>query len=248
MGKAVERWQVAQEAEREGWQNWKSLKSDSTRKQLGEYWTRYVNLIAKYVSFKPEGKILDIGCGPAGIIDHILLGQRFGLDPLMDFYLSNFEMSPDIEWKPGNMEKVPFDNDYFDVVITTNTLDHSFEPEKGLGEIHRVLKKGGALILTVNCYAPFRRLLRLAKERLGMGDKAHPYSFSQRQVKAMIEEAGFNLSAKHKGIGTMGVWFYETPLASRFNMVDKVANMIFWLEGRIFGYSCLDFIFIAQKR
>jgi len=145
------------------------------------------------------------------------------------------------------MEDIPFDSDCFDVVITTNTLDHSLKPERGLREMHRVLKRGGSLILTVNCYAPFHRLLRLAKEKVGMRDKPHPYNFPQRQVKAMIKEAGFVPLTNHKGIGTMGVWFYETPVASRFDMVDKVANMIFWLESKIFGYSCLDFVFIAQK-
>lgn len=245
--KAVTRWEIAQEAERKGWQSWKPLKSDSTSKQLDKYWGWYIDLIGKYISFRPEWKILDIGCGPDGIISHMPVGQKFGLDPLMDFYLSNFELSPDIEWKTGTMEDIPFDNDYFDVVITTNTLDHSLEPEKGLREMHRVLKRGCSLILTVNCYAPFRRLLRLAKEKVGMGDRCHPYNFSQRQVKAMIKEAGFTLLINHKGIGTVGEWFFETRLAGRFDMVDKVPNMIFRLEGKIFGYSCFDFIFIAQK-
>lgn len=242
------RWEIAQEAEREWWQNWKPLMSDPKRIQLEKYWGWYIELVAKYISFSQERKILDIGCGPDGIINYIPVGQRFGLDPLMDFYLSNFELPPDIEWKTGTMEDIPFASDYFDIVITTNTLDHSLEPDKGLREIRRVLKRGGSLILTVHCYAPFRRLLRLAKEKVGMGDKSHPYSFSQRQIKAMVEEAGFTLLTNHKGIGTMGLWFYETSLASRLNMINKVANMIFWLEGRIFGYSCLDFIFIAQKR
>ena len=60
--KGVKRWEIAQEAERVGWQNWKPLKSDSTRRQLAKYWGWYIDLIAKYVSFKPEWKILDIGC------------------------------------------------------------------------------------------------------------------------------------------------------------------------------------------
>lgn len=134
--------------------------SDPKRMQLEKYWGWYVDIIAKYISLKPEWQILDIGCGPDGIINYIPVGQRFGLDPLMDFYLSNFELPPDIEWKTGTMEDIPFGSDYFDIVITTNALDHSLDPQKGLGEIHRDLKRGGSLIVIVHCYAPFRRLLR----------------------------------------------------------------------------------------
>ncbi|MCL0073612.1 class I SAM-dependent methyltransferase [Dehalococcoidia bacterium] len=243
----MKRWGIAQKAEKEGWQNWKSLKSDSTSKQLNKYWGWYIDLIAKYISFSPEWKILDIGCGPDGIISHIPVGQRFGLDPLMDFYLSNFELPPDIEWGTGNLEDIPFDSDYFDAVITTNTLDHSLEPAKGLKEIHRVLKPGGFLILTVNCYAPLRRLVRAAREKVGLRDKPHPYNFPQRQVKAMIKETGFTLLVHHKGIGTMGEWFYDRPPLA-VKLVRKVVNIAFWLENKFFGYSCRDFIFIAQKR
>lgn len=239
--KTVKRWRIAQEAEREGWQKFRELLMlDSTRKRLAKYWGWYIDLIAKYISFKPEHRILDIGCGPVGIINYIPVGQRFGLDPLMNFYLLNFEMPDDIVWKQGIMEEIPFDSNYFDVIITMNTLDHSLNPEKGLREMYRILKKGGFLILSVNCYAPFRRLLRIVKEKSGMKDKAHPYSFSQRQIKAMIEKAAFRLLASHKGIGTMGMWFYE-------KCQQPDANIIFSVEKKIFGYSCIDFIFIAQK-
>lgn len=245
--KRLRRWEIAQEAERESWENFKSLKSDSTKRQLGEYWSWYLDLIGKHISFRPEWKILDVGCGPAGIINYIPVGRRFGLDPLMDFYLSNFELPYDIEWKAGTMEHIPFDTDYFDVVITTNTLDHALDPRKGLKEMYRVIRTGGFLVLTVDCYAPIHRLLRIIREKVGKGDKPHPYNFSRRQIEAMIREAGFTLLASHKGRGTMGVWFYETSPTGRFNMVDKAANLIFWLENRIFGYSRVDFVFIAQK-
>ena len=37
----------------------------------------------------------------------------------------------------------------FDLVIATESIEHTFDPKAVLGEIHRVLKDGGILILTV---------------------------------------------------------------------------------------------------
>ncbi|MDD5016282.1 MAG: class I SAM-dependent methyltransferase, partial [Atribacterota bacterium] len=245
--KGQRRWQIAQATEREGWQNWECIRSELQKEPLAQYWKWYLDFISKSISFKSEWKIIDIGCGPDGIINYIPVGERFGLDPLMDFYLSDFELPTDIKWIAGTMEDIPFNSDYFDIVITTNALDHCLEPKKGLREVHRVLRKGGSLILTTNCYAPLRRFLRLAKEKVGMGDKPHPYSFSEEQIKSMINEEGFTLLANHKNIGTMGEWFLEEKKVSKFNIIKRLENTIFWLEIKIFGYSCIDFIFIATK-
>ena len=226
--KAAKRWQIAQKAENERWQNRKSSRSEYLEK-LEEYWGWYLALISKYISFNSEQRILDIGCGSDGIINYIPNGQRFGLDPLMDSYLASSDMPHDIKWNTGTMEAIPFDDKYFDVVVTTNALDHAFDPKKGLAEMRRVLKSGGYLVLTVACYAPIHRFIRLFKEKIGRGDQLHPYNYSQKQVRAIIKEAGFTLLANHKGNGTIGVWFYKRPPEGKTDVVNKAANMIFWL-------------------
>jgi len=246
MPKTEHRWQEAQEAEIAAWRRWHALRPEY-KTQLADYWHWYLERIARYVSFTPQHRVLDIGCGPDGIINYIPAGRRFGLDPLMEIYLSMFEMNPAVVWRAGTMERLPFESGSFDVVITTNTLDHTHEPREGLKEIHRILKPGGALVLTVNCYPPVRRLLRLAGERMGRGDRPHPHNYSRGQVRALLRAAHFDLVSEEQGIGTMGVWFYEKPAATDIGLVHRVANILFSWEERVFGYSCIDFIFIARK-
>lgn len=42
-----------------------------------------------------------------------------------------------------NAERLPFSGEYFDVVLSNATIHHFQDPQKGISEIWRVLKKGG---------------------------------------------------------------------------------------------------------
>ncbi|RYF82649.1 MAG: class I SAM-dependent methyltransferase [Chitinophagaceae bacterium] len=47
---------------------------------------------------------------------------------------------------PAN--KLPFEDSYFDVAVSFETLEHLYEQDEMIGEIKRVLKKDGALIIS----------------------------------------------------------------------------------------------------
>jgi SAM-dependent methyltransferase len=47
----------------------------------------------------------------------------------------------------ADAHKLPFASESFDAVVTFNTFEHLINPEIAAGEIHRVLKPGGRLIL-----------------------------------------------------------------------------------------------------
>lgn len=52
----------------------------------------------------------------------------------------------------GVGENIPFPDEFFDAVFCSNALDHVEDPKKTVEEIHRVLKKGGYFILTVEIF------------------------------------------------------------------------------------------------
>ena len=76
-----------------------------------------------YTEFKEESRILEIGCGADGIINYISKGEKTAVDPLMDYYTSNFTMSKEVNWISGVGEDIPFEDEHFDIVLTINTLD-----------------------------------------------------------------------------------------------------------------------------
>jgi len=94
-----------------------------------------------------KGKLLDVGCGKMPYKDYILkhsqVSQYIGLD--IDTH-RNYGTQPDVIW---NGEVIPFDNQFFDTVLLTEVLEHSFEPEKLLNEVNRVLDCKGYLLATV---------------------------------------------------------------------------------------------------
>jgi ubiquinone/menaquinone biosynthesis C-methylase UbiE len=48
----------------------------------------------------------------------------------------------------GDLRKLPFEDDSFDVVISFETIEHVEEPEKALAELRRVLRPDGVLVIS----------------------------------------------------------------------------------------------------
>jgi len=58
--------------------------------------------------------------------------------------------------------KLPFDDDFFDLVIMIRVIEHLMNPDNAVSEVYRVLRTGGLLIIaTPNQASWFNRLLLL---------------------------------------------------------------------------------------
>jgi ubiquinone/menaquinone biosynthesis C-methylase UbiE len=100
-----------------------------------------------------KGKILDMGTGPGRLPVKIALKnpnlEVYGVD-LSDAMIKIAELnaikagvSQRVEFKVGSVYSLPYENDFFDMVVSTLSFHHWSEPIIGLNEIYRVLKPGG---------------------------------------------------------------------------------------------------------
>ena len=101
----------------------------------------------------PKIKLLDVGIGD-GVYEKLLpKASLSNLDVFgLDLSRAQLERSKSIvkEGKIIDFDKnnIPYKDDYFNIVIVSEILEHLFYPKKVLLESLRVLKKNGYLILT----------------------------------------------------------------------------------------------------
>jgi ubiquinone/menaquinone biosynthesis C-methylase UbiE len=142
-------------------------------------------------------KMLNIGVG-GGILEELAIGKSIdthSLDP-SERAIERLREKCDIgdKAKVGYSEKIPFEDDRFDVVVMSEVLEHLNEEKFDLSveEVSRVLKKNGTFIATVpfeedlvsnyavcpNCGENFHRW-------------GHQQSFSIQKLKQMLEDRSF---------------------------------------------------------
>jgi SAM-dependent methyltransferase len=182
------RWKIAQSVEKPHY----SSTGEETIQLRKKRFSKYMEFIHNYPDFQlsENHMILDIGCAKYGLIHLIDKGERYCLDPLID-PSSVIITGQKLRYLAGVAESLPFKNQTFDIVITTNTLDHLRSPTAALEQVKRVLKTGGILILSVNTFAPINKLYRLFREKIGVRDLPHPFSFTRRQVEQLLKKSGF---------------------------------------------------------
>jgi len=108
--------------------------------------------LIRLVNISPDKSILDVACGNGNTaISARKIGARVtGLDltpELLDQAVEEELMAEmdGIEWKQGDAEALPFEDESFDIVVST--FGHMFAPHPDLAikEIVRVTKKGGTI-------------------------------------------------------------------------------------------------------
>jgi SAM-dependent methyltransferase len=98
------------------------------------------------------GKFLDLGMGDGYVLDK-MRGRGFILEDLYGASINkkevNFVRNKGHQGFHEDMHNLSFKNNFFDIVYTRQTLEHSIAPYIVISEIYRVLKNCGKLVLIV---------------------------------------------------------------------------------------------------
>lgn len=104
-----------------------------------------ISLIKTKFQPKKEETLLDVGCG-TGLTTRPWECKRFGIDPSKKLLEKAKQADPEGEYKLAPAENIPFEDNFFDIVISITAIQNFNDIEKGLNEIKRVGK--GKFILT----------------------------------------------------------------------------------------------------
>lgn len=141
------------------------------------------------------GRILDIGCGTTPFfLLHTEFNEKFGVDPAVGLsYVA--EKITLIHFDVEDGGKFSFEDNFFDVVTMLAVFEH-IEKDKLAGvmkEIKRVLKLGGAFIMTTPCPGTHPLLWLMARLRLVSGEELeeHKDAYGPRDIAFYLAEGGF---------------------------------------------------------
>ena len=130
-----------------------------------------------------SGKLLDFGCGSkpySSLFTNV--NEYIGLDYASEGH-SHEKEQIDVMYDGKN---IPFPNEHFDSVFSSEVFEHIFNPDEIIPEIARVMKRGGQLLVT----CPF-----VWNEHEVPVDYAR---YTQFALKHLLEKHGFTILVQDK--------------------------------------------------
>ncbi|MBI5122794.1 class I SAM-dependent methyltransferase [Candidatus Roizmanbacteria bacterium] len=151
----------------------------------------YNVLIGELKDLKPES-ILDTGCGEGFTLAKLKkakIGKKLeGIEYMDEAIQIGKKINPEILIKKGDIYKLPYIDNSFDLVLCTEVLEHLEDPGKALKELKRVAKKYVVLTVPNEPLFTIQRVFR-GKNILGFG--AHPehiQHWSSRKFKEFVTQ------------------------------------------------------------
>ena len=134
--------------------DYKDLQSGQTK---DNFWFKAKNelvevLMKKACKGRRQLKILNLGAGTGEDLDILSAYGRTYVIDIDEAALSVVDSRLCEEKRVSDACSLPYEDSFFDVVVSFDVLEHIKNDHKAVSEIHRVLKKGGALVFTVPAF------------------------------------------------------------------------------------------------
>lgn len=184
------RWKLAQYFEKRWWKNYLQNKSATDyRKWKMEYWNKLLS--TGNIVISNDSKVLDAGCGPAGVF--MVLENQFvsAIDPLLNDYEKQLHHFKKAEFKNVEFIPTPIENfkreNFYDYIFCMNAINHVQNYELALNSLIDSLKPGGLFIMTIDAHnhSFFKHLFRTIP-----GDILHPYQYDFKEYKSHLIKRG----------------------------------------------------------
>ncbi|MBD3311958.1 methyltransferase domain-containing protein [archaeon] len=196
-----------------------------------------IKKMIRLVSSSPK-KILDIGCGDGWtgkLLKDEYKAEVHGVDIAEKALKSAKKKGLKTKKFDLAKSKWPYKDDYFDLIIAGDIIEHVYDTENFVKECHRILKKGGELIIStpnINSYQN-RFLVLIGKMPLWIDyapnlksykhykTTGHVRVFNKKTLTRLLETYGFKVD-KLTGAGLVG----DAELMNLPKTVVKIGNKI----------------------
>lgn len=164
----------------------------------------------RFLNLGPTDHLLDCGCGRGFFVN--MANRAFGatvtgveLESELLEIARTGNSSPNVDFIPGSVTKLPFNDKSFKKIIFSEVLEHIPDEKTALKEVFRVTAPGGTVALTVpNHRYPFLwdpinwvlEALRIGPIRTGVlsGIWAnHERLYTVERLRELVDEVGFSI-------------------------------------------------------
>jgi SAM-dependent methyltransferase len=136
--------------------------------------------------------VMEVGSGPAGVVEYIRAKEKYAVEPLIDSYRQHYNhfSASDTKYFKQPVEKgIPLPDSFADLIICYNMLDHVLDPDQVIKECERVAKQGSYMLFQVNIYKD--AILKKGQHKL-----LHPHTFNETSALEILEKNNFKAYKK----------------------------------------------------
>ncbi|MBR79592.1 MAG: hypothetical protein CMA88_02260 [Euryarchaeota archaeon] len=188
----------------------------------------------------PEGRVLEVGCGPGSFAEDVVGRDLVCLDPIPEMLNSAEERvnrsrfsrgEAAATFVEGTAESLPFEDNSFDGVCSLFSFRDWYDKKAGLDEALRVLRPGAPIIIVdpakINRIHGMLGVMWMkvwvgAYARIVCGKRDHPWKWltktysefgTTREYVQMLKQTGFSdVKAKLIFPGMATIWQARAPL------------------------------------
>lgn len=209
----------------------------------------HIDMLHPYLN---NSSILDLGCGQIPFInffDSTKIKSYYALDlhsDSLEIVRESFKNNFPLFLVQHGVYNTPFSDEVFDIVISSEILEHLDNPSDYLKETYRVCKKGGYLSLSTPCvsiyFYPYSLALLVKHPTLFpkwlKQINSHKYwkealswhpGLRPKILQKWIERAGF-VNIRHE----TRLWYYATPIKPEWRIFSFLEKIGLKTSGKIF--------------
>jgi SAM-dependent methyltransferase len=186
-----------------GW----SRRAKTYGRVTGALTARFVDALLDAARVAAGMRVLDVATGPGHVAAAAAArgAEPVGVDIAEGMLAVARRDHPQLDFRPGDAEALPFGDSSFDAVVGAFVLNHLPRPEVAAAEVARVLASGGRLALSVWDVPERTRFIGLVRDAVSAAGEApsaeppagpDPFRFADdAQLGALLDDAGLEDTA-----------------------------------------------------